>query len=165
MLIFNGLIKLIPHHPIHGDNVTFISYSWDSCPSYSHCREFCRWQTLQGENDLSLTLSPASPPGPWNSTLRSHKIALNSFLAFWLWLPFSWVLWFSSLGWLGNRQFFCVLSTHFQHVAGEGIPPIPTSNSWDTSWVSHNSTQFRYYLHGDSVRSHRLRSKSYRTAL
>ena len=39
-----------------------------------------------------------------------------------------------------------------------------TNNSLDTNWVSCNSTQFWHYLSGYSVRFHRLRAQSYKTA-
>ena len=34
----------------------------------------------------------------------------------------------------------------------------------DTSWMSYNSIKFWHYLPGDSVRFHRLRAQSYKTA-
>ena len=43
------------------------------------------------------------------------------------------------------------------------VPPIPPSNSLDSSWVSYNSTQFGDYLPRDSVRFHRWRVLSYKT--
>ena len=40
----------------------------------------------------------------------------------------------------------------------------PTSNSLDTNWVPSNSTQLRHYQPQDSIRFHRLRVQSYKTA-
>ena len=46
------------------------------------------------------------------------------------------------------------------------LAPANTSKQFsDTSWMSHNLTQFWRCLPGDSIRSHRLRAQPHKTAL